>query len=116
MRTLFAPILIPPPPPKQSRLCCMTSEEDLKFGEAEIHDRRRDEPPQKLPGIPTSTPPKLKIRALMSPQHLCHFWICIMCSESKVSLPQVYVQLLKRSKVCRYSMTSEPRLAAVEQF
>lgn len=30
------------PPPNQSRLCCMTSEEDLKFGEAEIHDGRRD--------------------------------------------------------------------------
>lgn len=70
MRTLFAPILAPPPPPNQSRLCCMTSEEDLKFGEAEIHDRRRDEQP---PGIPTSAPPKLKIRALMSPQNLCHF-------------------------------------------
>lgn len=73
MRTLFAPILIPPPPPNQSRLCCMTSEEDLKFGEAEIHDRRRDEQPEKPPGIPTSAPAKLKIRVLMSLQNLCHF-------------------------------------------
>lgn len=114
MRTLFAPILIPPPPPppNQSRLCRMTSEEDLKFGEAAIHDRRRDE----LPGIPTSAPPKARDQsanvaaAFVSPQ------ICIMCCESKVSRPQVNVQLLKRSKVCFCFMASEPLLAAAEQF
>lgn len=48
----------------------------------------------------------------MSLQHLCHFWICIMCSESKVSRAQVYAQLLKRAKVCRSSRTSEPLLAS----
>ncbi|CAB1451621.1 unnamed protein product [Pleuronectes platessa] len=36
------------------RLCGNTSEEDLKFGEAEIHAGRRIEQPQMLPGIPTS--------------------------------------------------------------
>lgn len=56
-------------PQNQSRLCCTTSEEDLKFGEAEIHVGRRDEQPQKLPGIPTS--PELKIRVLMSLRNLC---------------------------------------------
>lgn len=58
MRTLSAPIRIPPPP-EPSRLCCSTSEDDVKFGEAEIHVGRRDE----QTGIPAS--PKLKITVLM---------------------------------------------------
>lgn len=65
-----------PPPPNQSRLCCNTSEEDLKFREAEIHVGRRDKQPQMLPGIPTSL--KLKITVLMSWQNLCHVWIYII--------------------------------------
>ncbi len=68
-------------PLNQSRLCCNTSEEDLKFGEAEIHVGRRDEQPQMLPGIHTS--PKLKITVLMSLQNLCHVWICIIYSLSR---------------------------------
>lgn len=73
-----------------------------------MHVGRRDKQPQMLPGIPTS--PKLKITVLMSLQNLCHVWICIILSESKVL--QVHLQKLKTGKSLHYWVTLKVLLAA----
>lgn len=67
----------------------MTSEEDLKFGEVEIHVERRDKEPKMLPGkFPTSPQAYDQSANVIAEFMSCLDLHNVLC-ESKVSLLQV---------------------------